>query len=414
MSLPRTRMLRIALALVVLVILLASPPRTGPIDWRDSGDLSRPSRAVTGPSGSNPPGAPPPIHSSNNPVPEPPKTIDEPVPVALTHDSDVPARSPNGSPPPPPPPPVPPAPPTSPPTLQSGDAYDKSLAIRDAFIRSRSHASTLWRTGITPLIHMIWVGGPMPDSARQCRDRWASLNPQHTIVQWDDAAGVKLVERHFPEYLALYHALPKPVMRSDWIRLMAVGVFGGVYADIDACPLKPIQDWGLDDSVGLVAGIETDTTRDDWMKWYPRQLQICSWTFAGAPGHPAYWMAVHESAERMRKVWIPERPLPRDAAKANVPADQLGKWPANVRDQICELTGPALVTDSFFRYMSAFGDVSFGKLHEMTERKQFGDAVLLPITGFSPGVGHMGSRPITDPQALVHHLFYGTWQHTKR
>ena len=37
--------------------------------------------------------------------------------------------------------------------------------------------------------------------------------------------------------------------------------------------------------------------------------------------------------------------------------------------------------------------------------KQIGDILVLPITGFSPGIGHMGSQEADDPHAMVLHHF---------
>ena len=34
-----------------------------------------------------------------------------------------------------------------------------------------------------------------------------------------------------------------------------------------------------------------------------------------------------------------------------------------------------------------------------------GDILVLPITGFSPGIGHMGSQEPDDPHAMVLHHF---------
>ncbi|GIL66428.1 hypothetical protein Vafri_19944 [Volvox africanus] len=39
-----------------------------------------------------------------------------------------------------------------------------------------------------------------------------------------------------------------------------------------------------------------------------------------------------------------------------------------------------------------------------------GDLLVLPITAFSPGVGHMGAGPVGHPEARVQHLFGGSWR----
>ncbi|ORZ36951.1 hypothetical protein BCR44DRAFT_1431169 [Catenaria anguillulae PL171] len=171
-------------------------------------------------------------------------------------------------------------------------------------------------------------------------------------------------------------------MRSDWLRLMLLAVFGGVYADTDACPLKPV-----------------DSTADDWAKWWGRKLQICSWTLASVPGHPVWMDMVHTSAARIR-------------ALARVGEDGKPVWPQgyDMTNKIIEVSGPAVVTDVAFAYMSRFGKTGQEELHGLQEPRLFGDALLLPITGFSPGRGIMGSKPTSDPLAYVEHMFAGTWK----
>jgi alpha 1,6-mannosyltransferase len=39
-----------------------------------------------------------------------------------------------------------------------------------------------------------------------------------------------------------------------------------------------------------------------------------------------------------------------------------------------------------------------------------GDVVVLPVTGFSPGGGNFGAGDVDDPQAMVQHLFRGSWK----
>jgi len=44
--------------------------------------------------------------------------------------------------------------------------------------------------------------------------------------------------------------------------------------------------------------------------------------------------------------------------------------------------------------------------------QQIGDILVLPITGFSPGIGHMGSKEPDDPHAMVLHHF-GLFPHSQ-
>jgi hypothetical protein len=39
-----------------------------------------------------------------------------------------------------------------------------------------------------------------------------------------------------------------------------------------------------------------------------------------------------------------------------------------------------------------------------------GEVVILPVTGFSPGVGLFGAQATWDAEAMVEHQFRGSWK----
>ncbi|KAI9184423.1 hypothetical protein H9P43_003476 [Blastocladiella emersonii ATCC 22665] len=343
--------------------------------------------------------------------PPPTRLYPPPAPnrVPVDHHSGVPASSGPPAAPPSPPPPAAAAPPaagappgSAAPSIEGADVYRRALSLRDAHLAASANSSTSHPAGIPGMVHSIWLGGSPPATAFTCHAQWSSLNDGTLpTLMWRDADADALVREHFPHLASLYAALPKPVMRADWLRLMILAVVGGVYADIDACPLKPVRAWpagtvpgGANATAGLVVGVETDTTRADWADWYSRQFQLCSWTVAAAPGHPAVAAMLHATARKVRATF-------REGG---------GRWPADITKRIVELTGPAVVTDEVLRYAGTFGDTRFETMHMMNEPRWFDDVAILPITAFSPGIGHMGAREIGDPEALVQHLFYGTWK----
>ena len=76
--------------------------------------------------------------------------------------------------------------------------------------------------------------------------------------------------------------------------------------------------------------------------------------------------------------------------------------------------GPTLFTDQVYSFLGArgfdwkklLGSVDITRVGTFDE----GQIVILPITGFSPGVGHMGAGSNGDPMAKVEHRFLGTWR----
>lgn len=121
----------------------------------------------------------------------------------------------------------------------------------------------------------------LPAQAAQCRDTWLRLNPGCVYDFLDDAGIDAYMERHCDEAtLTVFRSLPLGVMRADMWRYVVMYVHGGVYADIDAVCVQPIEAWlGAHPGAAAVVGMENDT-------------HMCNWAFAAAPGHPLFRTAV--------------------------------------------------------------------------------------------------------------------------
>jgi alpha 1,6-mannosyltransferase len=181
------------------------------------------------------------------------------------------------------------------------------------------------------------------------------------------------------------------ILKADLARYLLLNTFGGVYSDVDTKLIRPIGDWAdnNDSKVGLMVGIEVDTTRADWKEWYPRSLGFCQWTMASSPGHPVLAKVIYNVIENIQN------------AKNEIK-----------KEDVVILTGPGVWTDAIMEYLSLQG-VEEIQLRNLKEPLLKGDVYVLPITAFSPGVGHMGSQDITDKEARVQHLFEGSWKESK-
>ncbi|KAL7751252.1 hypothetical protein RI367_003458 [Sorochytrium milnesiophthora] len=257
-----------------------------------------------------------------------------------------------------------------------------------------------------PLIHLTWKNKQLPWRGQTCLDQWRIMNPDHQVLLWTDDDLDAFFKRFYPQWYAMLMSLPKPVLRADLFRYMVLYVFGGVYADVDVCPLKPVREWLTADAVDdqqsnvpitAVLGVEADNTRPDWREYWPRQLQICQWTFASVPGHAIWADTIYRSARKLEEMWR---------------AGGSKSWNARqVQDNILELTGPALFTDVVMSFFDQAGlNTTFDALHNMPRPRQMDDVLLLTITGFSPGRNAMNSQPVTHRQALVEHHFQGSWK----
>jgi glycosyl transferase-like sugar-binding protein len=147
-------------------------------------------------------------------------------------------------------------------------------------------------------IHFIWFGGaPMPPEYESFRDGWARVNEGWEVITWDEASLPPLVNQ------PAFDAASTWAGKADIARLEILLREGGVYADCDFEPLRPIEP--LLDGVGFFAA-------RDWGDWIANTLM------GSAPGHPMTQALVDA---------IPERFAARPDAPPN------------------ELTGPHLVTE---------------------------------------------------------------------
>lgn len=234
---------------------------------------------------------------------------------------------------------------------------------------------------------------------------WTQLHPGFTHEVITDAVAASLVKLFYaavPEVLEAYEAMPLPVLKADFFRYLILLARGGVYSDIDTAALQSALEWVpasvRRETIGLVIGIEADPDRPDWQDWYSRRIQFCQWTIQSKPGHPVLREVVahitNETLERKR-----------------------GGLMAKIKDtNVIEFTGPAVWTDVIFSYFNdaRFFDMSTSKgaidwhnFTGMTATRKVGDVIVLPITGFSPGVGQMGAGEYDDPTAFVRHGFEG-------
>ncbi|EEH32998.1 initiation-specific alpha-1,6-mannosyltransferase [Paracoccidioides lutzii Pb01] len=264
-------------------------------------------------------------------------------------------------------------------------------------------------------IWQTWKNTPAsPDFYEHFRTNeasWTIAHPTfiHQVITDDDMDPLlRYLYAPFPEIIETYRSLPLPVLKADFFRYLILLARGGIYSDIDTYVLKPADEWlprHINRStVGLVVGIEADTDREDWAQWFSRRLQFCQWTIQAKPGHPVLRdvvATITEDALRMKEAGILIRGM--------------------MDKSVMEFTGPAVWTDAIFRYFNNplyfetaqppnGRNLTAHDFSGVKEHRQLGDVVVLPITSFSPGVGHMGAGGADDPMAFVKHHFSGSWK----
>nr|XP_019007986.1 uncharacterized protein I206_07154 [Kwoniella pini CBS 10737]OCF46767.1 hypothetical protein I206_07154 [Kwoniella pini CBS 10737] len=214
----------------------------------------------------------------------------------------------------------------------------------------------------------------------------------------------------------MWDNLPSGILRSDTLRYLLILLEGGIYTDTDTTLLKSPSEWGhdpklfkggdgwltenqleraksgesIDDIIGkpsVIVGLEADVgDREDWFDWWPRPIQIVQWTISSAPNHPIALNALlriyHSTVKAIE--WSPVGVM---------------AW-----------TGPGVWTDAVLSYLRVKYGLVWTDLKDLTTPMRIGDVVILPITGFSPGVGNFGAQMSNHPQAMVEHKFAGSWK----
>jgi hypothetical protein len=92
---------------------------------------------------------------------------------------------------------------------------------------------------IPRIIHQTWRDSDIPETLRAFAGTWRRHHPDWSYRLWTDADLADLVERQFPEFAAMFHGYPQPIMRADLGRYLVLKAHGGVYADLDAEAVRP-------------------------------------------------------------------------------------------------------------------------------------------------------------------------------
>lgn len=178
------------------------------------------------------------------------------------------------------------------------------------------------------ILSQTWKTHDLPARAQALRALWAELNPGLEIRHFDDAGARAVLADVMPDRLAVYDALPFGVMRADLFRYAVLLRDGGVYADIDMRPHRPLPDdlFARPCSLPVEAGLTATRQRE---LGYSRPFQIANCIMIARPGH-AFLRKVLDHA-----------------------FDLIAAEPGAPRARIEDLTGPRMLTRLIQRERSA-------------------------------------------------------------
>lgn len=90
---------------------------------------------------------------------------------------------------------------------------------------------------IPKIIHLIWLGGPLPDKFISLRDKIVSVNSDYEVIEWNDN------NVNFPLInYELFNSCTNLGAKSDILRFEILYKFGGIYLDYDFLQVKKFDE----------------------------------------------------------------------------------------------------------------------------------------------------------------------------
>ncbi|MCJ1307691.1 hypothetical protein MMC25_001339 [Agyrium rufum] len=262
-----------------------------------------------------------------------------------------------------------------------------------------------------PFPRKIWQTSKVSAAGLDETDRaaihsWTTMNQKYRyeiLTQYSAESYVRETFAHRPDIEEVFRDLQDPILRADLIRYLVLLGDGGVYSDIDTRSLRPIDDWipsAYSRYANVVIGVEYDAL--DGPRWgdWTLDLQFCTWAIMARPGHELLELTVDRVLRKLKNL-----ALKQGTAVAGIKANF---------DEVLDTTGPASFTLSVFELLSRNTGTNFSWLNVtgMTQPRLVGDVLLLPITAFGSGQQHSASGSPDDDEALVQHLFKGSWKNS--
>lgn len=94
------------------------------------------------------------------------------------------------------------------------------------------------------IIHQIWIQGEeyIPIKYHEYIKEIKRLHPKWEYKFWDDRSIIDLLRKQDNKYIEAYYKLDYLHQKVDFARYVILYLFGGIYIDMDATTLKPIDD----------------------------------------------------------------------------------------------------------------------------------------------------------------------------
>jgi len=147
-----------------------------------------------------------------------------------------------------------------------------------------------WR--IPQILHQTWKTDAMPLKYAEVIASWRRLHPHWRFQFWDDSQSRNFFSRHFPDYAAEFDGM-SGIKRADVTRIVALHVYGGVYADIDVQAVRSFDDLleaAAEVNIGVLLG-EENAVHSVLLERKSSARFVSNAVMASAPDHP-FWLEV--------------------------------------------------------------------------------------------------------------------------
>lgn len=94
-------------------------------------------------------------------------------------------------------------------------------------------------------IHYCWFGeNEKPDFAKKCIQSWRRYCPDYEIIEWNETN----FDLDINGYVKMCYDEKKFAFLSDYVRLVVIAQYGGVYFDTDVELIRSIDDLLINDA----------------------------------------------------------------------------------------------------------------------------------------------------------------------
>ena len=91
---------------------------------------------------------------------------------------------------------------------------------------------------IPKYIHITWKDDNLNDYYLYIYNKWKQLHPDYIVKLWTDKDNDDFITKCYPQYLEYYNRFSTIIQKIDFIRLLYLYHYGGIYTDIDVLPFK--------------------------------------------------------------------------------------------------------------------------------------------------------------------------------